>query len=247
VTKIANFRQRSIGKTFGSFASRVPLRTPSGPQNTESQLETELVIQLNFTPIVKDIITQPIIEYERAGKLIEYAADIFTCLWFWSIEHPCAYLIEVKRQADLDQKKDEYAPKFAGAREWCALNGAEFRIMTEKEIRTPYLHNAKLLGRHVRQFPDRLHLEAILRLLRDRPKSTAELLPLLRAEGIEEPDARDAIEKAVANRDLGCDLSKKFDDDTLLDQGVVPNGAHPYDLAPITKLLRFAQGGSEHI
>jgi hypothetical protein len=237
VTKIANFRQRRIGKTFGSFASHIPLPTPSGPQDTESQLETELVIQLNFTPIVKDIITQPIIEYDRAGKLVEYAADVFATLSFWSIEYACAYLIEVKRQDDLDRKKDEYAPKFAGAREWCMLNGAEFRIMTEREIRTPYLHNAKLLGRYVRQFPDHLHLEAILRLLRDRPKSTTELLPVLRAEGIEEPDARDAIEKAVANRDLGCDLSKKFDDDSLLDQGVVPQGTHPYDLDPIIKLL----------
>ena len=243
MTKIANFRQRAIGKTYGSFASRVPLRTPSGPQNTESQLETELVIQLNFTPIVKDIITQPVIEYARAGKVVEYAADVFTSLFFWSIEHPCAYMIEVKRQADLDRKKDEYAPKFAGARDWCAQNGVEFRIMTEREIRTPYLYNAKLLGRYVQQFPDHLHLEAIMRLVRDRPKSTVELLPLLKAEGIEEPDARDAIEKAVANRDLGCDLSKRFDDDTLLEQGVVPQGTHPYDLEPITKLLRSAQGG----
>jgi hypothetical protein len=245
VTRIANFRQRRIGKTFGSFASHIPLRTPSGPQDTESQLETELVIQLNFTPIVKDIITQPVIGYDRAGKLVEYAADILLTLCFWSIENACTYLIEVKRQDDLDRKKDDYAQKFAGAREWCILNGAEFRIMTEREIRTPYLHNARLLGRYIQQFPDHLHLEAILRLLRDGPRSTADLLPLLRAEGIEEPDARDAIEKAVANRDLGCDLSKKFDDDSLLDQGVVPPGTHPYDLDPITKLLRFAQGGSE--
>jgi hypothetical protein len=243
VTRITDFRQRKLGPTYGSFSGLVPLRTPSGPQETESKLEKELVAQLNFSPIVADLITQPIIEYEQDGRPREYAADIFVSLWFWSIERPRYYLIEVKREQDLKDNQAKYAPKFAAARDWCSQNFASFRVVTEKEIRTPYLRNTSLLGCHIGLEPDDRHFNAVLAILRQGARSVAELIPLLASQGIGEPDARETIEICVANRILGCDLTKPFGDDSILNEGLIPPGSHPYDRDPIINLLWHASQG----
>ena len=75
-----HFQQRPIEATFSSFRSMVPLRTPSGPQQVESELEAELLEQLAFAPGTYDLLTQPIIEYATNGRARRYTPDIIVQL-----------------------------------------------------------------------------------------------------------------------------------------------------------------------
>jgi hypothetical protein len=54
-------------------------------------------------------------------------------------------LCEVKYRADLAKDWKILKPKLKAAREYSKSNGYEFRIFTEREIRTPYLKNVQFL------------------------------------------------------------------------------------------------------
>ena len=139
------FEQRKIESTFGSFRSFIPLPTPSGAQWTESELETELLEQLAFSPLVFDLITQPIIHYTLNGEARRYTPDIAVQVSGTCDDLPGRYLIEVKRQEDLLQDRERHAIRFEVGRACAAQMGAVLRIMDETQIRTPYLTNARAL------------------------------------------------------------------------------------------------------
>lgn len=207
-----HFQQRKIDTTFGSFRSLVPLPTPSGAQETESELESELLDQLAFAPGVYDLLTQPIIEYEVEGKRRTYTPDIVVQLHASGDLRCDRYIIEVKRRADLLANAATYAIKFEAARQAADHLGAAFRIMDDARIRTPYLKNARLLSRHLETDPELISLDVLEAAIGFDPVSVADAIALMRSEGIDEPDARASIEQCVAWRRLSCDLSREFDD-----------------------------------
>jgi hypothetical protein len=47
------FRQRPVGKTFGSVRSLIPLRTMSGPQWAESELEAKAIQQFEASRVFR--------------------------------------------------------------------------------------------------------------------------------------------------------------------------------------------------
>ena len=169
-----HFQQRAIEATFSSFRSRVPLRTPSGHQHVESELEAELLDQLAFAPGTYDLLTQPIIEYATNGRARQYTPDIVVQLHASWDDAPCRYVIEVKRRADLIANAAQYAPKFEAGRVAAENMGAAFRIMTEDRIRTPYLANARLLQRHLNADPELAAFDLIRQELGTRDIIVAE-------------------------------------------------------------------------
>lgn len=211
-----HFRQRPIEATFSSFRSMVPLSTPSGPQNVESELEAELLEQLAFAPGVYDLLTQPIIEFTLDGKARQYTPDIAVQLHASGDDPTCRYIIEVKRREDLAANASQYAPKFLAGRLAAENMGAAFRIMDETSIRTPYLHNARLLRRHLAADPETIAPD----IMRDEIGSTsitvAKAIELLREKGVGEPDARASIEQSVAWRIMRCDLTQPFTGSTSI-------------------------------
>lgn len=211
-----HFHQRPIEATFSSFRSMVPLRTPSGPQQVESELEAELLEQLAFAPGTYDLLTQPIIEYATNGRARRYTPDIIVQLHASGDDAPSRYVIEVKRQADLIANAVQYAPKFEVGRVAAENVGAAFRIVTEDRIRTPYLANARLLRRHLDADPELAAFDHIRRELGAHGVTVAEAIALLRRLGMDEPDIRAGIEQAVAWRMLLCDLTRPFDDATVV-------------------------------
>jgi hypothetical protein len=58
------------------------------------------------------------------------------------------WLCEIKYEEDLRKNKAEYAPKFKAGRCYARGRGWEFKILTEKHIRTPYLDNVKFLTQY---------------------------------------------------------------------------------------------------
>jgi hypothetical protein len=232
------FEQRKFGPTHGSFSARLPLRTPSGTQFAESLLEAELVRQLNFSNRVHDILTQPVLRYLKEGLPRRYTADVIVEL-HPSPPSPIWYLIEVKRQEDLDRHEDRYREKFQIAREWCADNNAEFRIMTEQHIRTDYLYNANLLSEYLISEPSDEIVGAVWNRLKQEPASVAELTLRLSTYGLDRPTARKAIFQLVANRFVHCDLSRRFDDQTVLSE-LTRDILADHDSDPIIKNIRRA-------
>ncbi len=166
---IPGIRQRPIGKTHGSIRGLLHLRTPSGPQEVESDLEAGLVEQLNFSPHVRDLITQPIIEFSSGAKEKEYACDVLVRLFPGAEDQPTYYLIEVKRAADLAKNSAAYAEKFRGAEAWCAENFAQFKVLNEKDIQTPYLANARFFTRYYNYLPNSRLLSLIENAISSKP------------------------------------------------------------------------------
>jgi hypothetical protein len=219
--------------------SRLQLRTPSGPQWTESELEAELVEQLNFSLHVVDIITQPIIRYVAGGKEHQYTPDVLVELNPDESGSPRYYLIEVKRKKNLADKYAEFQEKFAAARECAARNFGEFRPITETEIRTPYLFNARFFNRYLGALPHASETALIVDIVTAGATTAGALIATLRLTLGSEAAARLAVERAVANRLVACDFSQTFNDASILTNAVSgkPNN-HDDDL--ILRLIRLA-------
>ncbi len=211
------FRQRAIRRKHTSIRAHIPLKSPSGPQETESQLETDLVLQLQFSVRVYDLITQPIIDYvDTNGRPRQYTPDVFVELYPDAEGDLRYYMIEAKMADALRENWNDYQMAFDAARAWCADHHAHFRIVTEEEIRTPYLTNAKMLSEHLDLDPDDDALDVLWQLTDTRPTTVSAALSAMREAGLAEPKARTAIERAVANRFVACDLGLPFSDDTQL-------------------------------
>jgi len=108
----------------------------------ESSLEGDLLTLMEFDHDVKTFLEQPVtISYNHNGKALSYTPDLL--VKYYEDEKPL--LIEVKYQEYLEKNKESLEPKFQAAKEYCSSKGYDFKVLTEKEIRTPLLENAKFL------------------------------------------------------------------------------------------------------
>lgn len=211
-----HFEQRIVQATYGSFRSIVPLRTPSGPQYTESELETELLEQLAFAPFVFDLITQPIIHYTLNGEPRRYTPDIAMQLHATGDDLPARFIIEVKRMEDIKRNAAKHALRFQVGRICAQETGAAFRVMDESRVRTPYLGNARLLAHHLETELTDQEDDQVRRLRRAGPTTVAEAIMHLADASFTEPDARHIVEHAVARRRVQANLSVPFSDSTII-------------------------------
>ena len=237
------FEQRKVEATFSSFRTHHPLRTPSGPQWTESDLESKLLIQLAFAPGVYDLMTQPIIRYlDEKGIKRTYTPDIVVQLHADIDDYPTRYIIEVKRQAAIDADDGMLARKFAIGRLGAEAAGAAFRVMTDREIDTGYLINARVLKRRRSEDFDTEHMDLVLDVVAKSPTNLAALIETLEPQGLTEPLIRDIVERFVAHRIVYCDLTQPFDEASAISTIVQENiGKHGHD--PILRILRDASNG----
>ncbi len=178
----------------------------------ESSLERDLLIQLDFDLNVARFEEQPLrVPFvDKAGRPHSYTPDI---LIFYRTDIVPAkgmppVLAEVKYRQDLFANWKELKPKFIAARAFAREREWRFRILTEIEIRTPYLENAKFLRqyRRVESDWDRVHL--LLDTLNELRATTPNALtlacfkdPMNRAELIP------MLWKLVAQCRIGCDLN----------------------------------------
>ncbi len=147
----------------------------------ESSLERDFIKHLIFNTNVFKHEEQPLtIEFKDAGGkqrrntpdlFVSYRRDL-TITRDWR-----PLLAEVKYRSDLFRHWVELKPKFRAARAYAKQQGWDFAIMTEQEVRTPYLKNITFLL-EFRKYPvDEAASQPLLEAVADSSSTTPVLLP----------------------------------------------------------------------
>jgi hypothetical protein len=145
---------RTIPKNSRSLTGKVIDFRSHRAVSFESALERDFYVLLDFDPTVAHFEEQPItITYhDPIGVRRTYTPDVLVHYRpeLAQRDHrPVLY--EIKYRDDLRTHWHDYRAKFKAARRYARTQGWVFRLITEREIRTPYLTNAKFL----RQYHDR--------------------------------------------------------------------------------------------
>ena len=140
---------RSIPKNYRSLTGKVNDACRGRAVGFESTLERDFYLILDFDPAVMRFEEQPvrIVYRDPEGLNRTYTPDV---LVYYHPTPPAAErqsprLYEIKYREDLRANWREYKPKFKAAHRYAAQQGWLFRLITEREIRTPHLKNATFL------------------------------------------------------------------------------------------------------
>ncbi len=194
-------------------SSRAIVGTMSDGSQYESSLERDFIELVRFDKNVERYTTQPLtIEYhdDKTGAernytpdlFVEYRRDINSAK---SIPHT---LYEIKYREDFRAQWRILLPKFRAAKSYCKERGWSFAVMTEVEVRTPYLQNVRFLSLYRARVPTAENAMQILDCVRRLGLTDpAALLCSLFAEKWRRIEALPVIWYLIAEFQIGCDLS----------------------------------------
>lgn len=199
---------------------KIPIGTRSvtgtmpGGARFESTLERDLMYILRFDINVDKYIAQPVkIEYQdKGGQQRSYTPDIL-------IHHrkdilPAknmpTILAEVKYRDNLRENFNELRPKFKAAIHYAKERGWKFKILTDREIRTPYMLNAKFLLGYMN--PEPYPKYEIVQMVLDRVRELREtdvdtLLVSIYRDKWNQAELLPVIWHLIAIRRIGNDLT----------------------------------------
>lgn len=174
----------------------------------ESTLERDFLTLLEFDDTVHEYGVQPLtIYYNHNGKAVRYTPDMIVHYKPALSKKPL--LCEIKYEAELQEKREYYEPKFRAATEYALINNYQFKIFTEKEIRTDYLVNVKFLSRYRCTPIDEKYLKIITAGLLQNPVCTPkELLVFSTTE--ENARVLYTVWQMLAGRLIKCDMKTKL-------------------------------------
>lgn len=173
---------RKIPTNRRSLTGLIASRKNSRMVASESSLERDLMLLLDFDRDVERYEEQPVqIEYrDKEGQRRTYTPDVL--IYYRQIVSPqkpnSPLLCEVKYRKDLFDNWREIKPKIRAGRAYARVQDWRFQIFTEREIRTPYLENAKFLRQYLRIVPSTLDRNLLLETLRQLDKTDPESLLL---------------------------------------------------------------------
>lgn len=149
---------RKIGMSSVKNTGRFPTRKASSSQAFESLLERDFMTLLEYDTRVHSFAAQPITLrwVEADGTQRRYTPDVVVTYKPWLASRDPSLvttLFEVKPREVLTNNWAEFKPRFKGATAWTKKMGYRFRIVTEKEIQTPYLENVRFLLRFRSDMP----------------------------------------------------------------------------------------------
>ncbi|MDT7809235.1 MAG: hypothetical protein QOJ70_3048 [Acidobacteriota bacterium] len=164
----------------------------------ESSLERDFLLLLDFDAAVARYEEQPVrIKYvDATGRRRTYTPDVLVHYHddLDASADTRPLLCEVKYREDLFANWKEYKPKIRAGRAHARGQGWRFQIVTEREVRTPYLENAKFLRPYRRietnhedtallldtlRGMDEADPESVLATIHHDRTRRAELLPML--------------------------------------------------------------------
>lgn len=165
----------------------------------------------DFDPAVLSYEEQPVrIDYlSTDGKARHYTPDILVTyrqtLDATIFRSPL--LAEIKYRCDLFAHWQELKPKFRAARRYAKEQGWVFKIMTEVEIRTPYLKNVKFLRQYQRRPINLAEAKLLLQQVSQLPSTDPErLLTSLCQDAHERAQLLPTLWRLVAERKIGANL-----------------------------------------
>ncbi len=165
---------RSIPKSHRSVTGRIASAKLGRPAEFESTLERDLLTLLEFDSQVLGYEEQPVtIGYTAPdGSSRSYTPDVLVAYRGSLVRRDPKRieLVEVKYRTDLFADWPRLKPKLRAGRAYSRERGWRFRILTEHEIRTPYLQNARFLLGYRALAVDRCDVETVTNALRRRPE-----------------------------------------------------------------------------
>lgn len=166
---------RSIGTSRRSLTGRVASKK-GGAAGFESSLERDWLICLDFDPDVEMIVEQPFsIYYELDGRTLRYTPDVLA-RYRQRDGHVSVVVFEVKPYDELASSFGIYRRRFKEMVRYCRARGWRFKIVTEQQIRTPYLANARFLRKYRRLSQQVLYKEQLLYSLKALGPTTPQAL-----------------------------------------------------------------------
>lgn len=180
----------------------------------ESSLERDFLTLLEFDDTVQEYGVQPVtISYECNGKPARYTPDMV--VYYEPTLRIPPLLCEIKYEAELQDKREYYEPKFRAATEYALANNYRFKVFTEKEIRTDYLSNIKFLGRYGHGSMNDDYSKIVTDQLSDKPVcSINELLVPRTAE--EKARVLYTVWQMLSRRLIKCDMRTKLSMSTMI-------------------------------
>jgi hypothetical protein len=169
---------RTIPKNSRSLTGKVIEFRNHRAVSFESALERDFYVLLDFDPAVTDFEEQPVtIAYQDpVGARRTYTPDVLVHYRPEAQRDHRPVLYEIKYRDDLRTHWQDYRSKFKAARRYARTQGWAFRLITEREIRTPYLKNAKFLRQYQDRKPDREDRHRLLARLAVQGETSPETL-----------------------------------------------------------------------
>jgi hypothetical protein len=156
-----------------------------GSAQYESTLERDFIVLLDFSRDVRTYEVQPVSVdwFDENGKVHHYTPDMLVTFHPGRSDGSKPWLCEVKYRDDLARNWKEYRPKFKAAFRYASKHGWRYRIVTEREIRTPRFENARFLTRYLKAVqwkPD----YSLAELLQKRLEEMREATPAALVEAV---------------------------------------------------------------
>lgn len=146
-----------------------------GSAEYESSLERDWLMALDFDWRVTRLQEQPYtLIYQVDGQDRRYTPDILAVFNDGQSERTVVY--EVKGREDLAENWAVFRPRYKAAVHDCRAKGWRFRIVTERDIRTPYVKNIKFLLRFRDLKSLTMHRQALLYTMRALGDTTPQAL-----------------------------------------------------------------------
>ena len=206
---------RKILRNYRSVTGLQPSRKGKEPEHKhyESPVERDFYCLLEFDPRVLNYEPQPVrIDYKlTTGRSEEYYPDTLVRYRPSTDGSPVppTTLFEVKLREDLKQNWSKFRPGFQAAWRYARPRGWRFKLVTDREIRTPYLTNVKFLLRFRGIPPNEDMEQQILAALGNFiPRPASELLHALWPARADQARAMPYLWRLIATHRIHADLSK---------------------------------------
>ena len=201
---------RTIPKNSRSLTGKVIDFRSHRAVSFESALERDFYVLLDFDPTVTHFEEQPVtIAYQDpVGARRTYTPDVLVHYRPEAQREHRPVLYEIKYRDDLRTHWQDYRSKFKAARRYARTQGWVFRLITEREIRTPYLKNATFLRQYHDRGLDRGDRHRMLALLAGRGETSPEtLLVSLSPDRWEHARLLPVLWALLAIGEIGADLT----------------------------------------
>lgn len=144
---------RKIPKNYRNVTGRAPHEKAMGSASFESLLERDFLLLLEFSNEVKRFEVQPVtIRWQDdTGARRTYTPDVL--VHYHASTGLKTTLFEVKYRKDLNRDWVDLREKFKAAIRYAKEHGWRFKLVSEIEIRTPYLENIRFLSPFVKNPP----------------------------------------------------------------------------------------------